>query len=174
MKIFEKVLRLGVDPYGYSVYLEVAIEKETGKRLTVDLEEITEWETLSMSGYAQYRPQQDYNYCGQINDMIREELMKWRRVFYPVKIVMDLLDIWDKWHLNDLHAGTRAQEEAIKEAEGQTDKGLDYEQRRELLRSKGLLLDRGYEYGTAWLVEPLHPGMRETIKQLASTTFILS
>ena len=58
--------------------------------------------------------------------------------------------LWKQYHLNDMHAGTVAQEEALVNANLM---GRDYDYRKccDYLESIGLLEDNGYRYGTAWL-----------------------
>lgn len=58
--------------------------------------------------------------------------------------------LWKKHHLNDMHAGTEAQEEALN-AEGLTSYASDYKKCCEYLESIGLLVDNGYKFGTGWL-----------------------
>lgn len=54
--------------------------------------------------------------------------------------------LWRKYHLNDLHAGTEAQEKALEQCPS-----TDYEERCEYLKSVNLYEDNGYKYGSAWL-----------------------
>lgn len=66
-----------------------------------------------------------------------------------------LLEIWERWHLNDLRAGTPAQEQALREVK-HTFSRLDwYTDACNYLSSIDLLIDNGYKYGTAWLTEEL-------------------
>lgn len=64
-----------------------------------------------------------------------------------------LLDIWDEHHLNGMQAGTRQQMAILKEEEINSDErtGDWYSWARGVLKDRGLLEDRGYTYGTAWL-----------------------
>lgn len=84
------------------------------------------------------------------------------------KDVQEIRDLWHKYHLNDMHAGTEKQEEALEKFKGerkaiaeQMNKGKqydwqkvderDYEVTKKLLENHNLLKDNGYEYGTSWL-----------------------
>ena len=58
--------------------------------------------------------------------------------------------LWEQYHLNDMHAGTVAQEEALKQAD-LLGRNYDYIKCCDYLESIGLLEDNGYRYGTAWL-----------------------
>ena len=64
-------------------------------------------------------------------------------------------DLWKKYHLNDMHAGTPKQEEALKETSVRS-----YEDRVEYLKSIDLYevpMEDGstYKYGHAWLYEAI-------------------
>jgi hypothetical protein len=66
--------------------------------------------------------------------------------------------IWKRWHLNDMHAGTPRQMQALRTHEAEiTDmirESHDYYQAaQEVLTQLNLLVDDGYEYGSAWLSE---------------------
>ena len=71
-----------------------------------------------------------------------------------------LVALWDRWHLNDTIPGTRKQMEIVRGAPG------DYQAHRALLESHGLLTDRGYEYGTSWLVEKIPDSILAEIGEL--------
>lgn len=65
-----------------------------------------------------------------------------------------LYRLWKNYHLNDLHAGTIAQEKAIDEWKNQGNK-YEYTAVCNYLDSIGLLVDNGYRYGTGWLYRPI-------------------
>ena len=58
--------------------------------------------------------------------------------------------MWKKHHLNDMHAGTEAQEKALEEA-GYTSWANNYYECCDYLKSIGLYEDNGYKFGTGWL-----------------------
>lgn len=93
--------------------------------------------TFSMSG--------DYcGGCGQVFDDVKPANTHQKK----------LIAIWNKYHLNDMHAGTEEQEQALKDFKG------DYEERCKFLAEKKLLevkLKNGtlYKYGTGWLYNEL-------------------
>lgn len=60
-------------------------------------------------------------------------------------------DFWQKYHLNELQAGTLKQTEFLKKKES---KG-DFSQDCKTLEKEGLLIDRGYKYGSKWLFKPI-------------------
>lgn len=83
---------IGLDPNGYKVWIELRLTESDGKL------------RFSMTGFAQWRPHTDYSYCGQIQDYIRKELGAYRRLDVPKAQIVELLDLWDRWHLNDLRS----------------------------------------------------------------------
>lgn len=77
-----------------------------------------------------------------------------------------LVQIWEYWHLNDMRAGTFAQEQALKEVKDSFDRLDWYTQACAYLESIGLLYDNGYKYGSAWLTEELPEDVIEYVKNL--------
>lgn len=71
----------------------------------------------------------------------------------------ELVKIWNKWHLNDMHAGTQLQENAVKAWLKETRERYEYQHIVKYLKSIGLHTDHtkvpGYKYGTAWLKQDL-------------------
>jgi hypothetical protein len=92
---------------------------------------------------------------------------KWAKTPYAVGQIVDTLDaygyveqarLWNEWHLNDYQAGTDLQ---------QCEAGAgDYEERCSRLAACGLLIDRGYKYGSGWLVKEITLG--EWVELLAA------
>lgn len=81
--------------------------------------------------------------------------------------VLRLCDIWDRWHLNGMKSGTRAQLHALEEMPKPI-LGDHFKAVCAYLAEVGLLIDlhtgtvrtpddkgEGYKYGSAWLFEPL-------------------
>lgn len=61
-------------------------------------------------------------------------------------------EIWKRWHLNDLRAGTPKQMEFLRE-NNITNYANDYKRVCEILESADLLYDNGYKFGSSWLKE---------------------
>jgi hypothetical protein len=81
----------------------------------------------------------------------------WGQIREEVKGIIParLYQIWKRWHLNNMRAGTFAQEEILRQAK---DKGVDvssYEKACDYLHSFDVLVDEGYRYGSAWMKEEL-------------------
>jgi len=82
--------------------------------------------------------------CGQIQECVN-----------PANDAQEkLVDIWDRWHLNDMHAGTMQQENAV-DTWIKSGNVYEYDYVVAHLKSVGLYVDHtrvpGYKYGTAWL-----------------------
>jgi hypothetical protein len=75
-----------------------------------------------------------------------------------------LLEIWDRWHLNTMKAGTPAQEKAVREYIKTT--RYEYTAVCQYLKTKDLYIDNGYKYGTSWLKEELPADVVEFINGL--------
>lgn len=65
-----------------------------------------------------------------------------------------------RWHLNDLNAGTDSQKESL---DRRFDSLPNYEKFKAFLAEDGLLTDRGYTYGSQWLLEVLPDDVVETV-----------
>lgn len=139
---------------GYPVELNLRVElshkgKERGYRLSImaDLK-VKECESLGL---------RYINTGGQCLDNAAEHL---KTCGLQCKALDAIIPIWKEWHLNDMHAGSPAQEEYLK-AYNKAHPGEirgDYDKECELLKRKGLLVDKKcivngkpYKFGTGWL-----------------------
>lgn len=87
--------------------------------------------------------------CGQIDPLKIDNF----KPLWNQELVDKLNVIWDRWHLNDMRAGTILQEKAIRE--WVVNNRYDYTSACEYLKSINLYEDGDYKYGTAWLKEDL-------------------
>lgn len=94
-------------------------------------------------------------YWGQCLDEAQKELNIKNPVF------KEIIRLWKLYHLNNMHAGDRVQEEALKQC-----KDTDYKARCDFLAKKGLLTHNGYEYGTSWLKYDIPAEDLNKIKEL--------
>jgi hypothetical protein len=93
--------------------------------------------------------------CGQIN-ADWTPIVNYAKGWTPSK-VRRFLDIWDRWHLNDMQAGTPEQTEFVK-AYCKEHKRANYDEICSALKTAGLyevIRADGtlYKYGHAWLFE---------------------
>lgn len=109
---------------------------------------------LSLSGVIGPKRNGDaYGSCGQIKDyldIIDHFCGEWDKSSCDF-----LADIWNRYHLNDMHAGTIAQENCIDDYLKKWGDRYDYNLACEILEASGLLYDDGYKYGSAWLFRPV-------------------
>ena len=141
------------------ITLEVEIKTVESERSTIDLEDITEYKVLAITGelreFTGGRP--SLSCSGQIKDeMITKNKTKLR-----------LIEIWQRWHLNDQKSGTRKQNECLDNWKDRP-KGWSYEEDCQYLKEHSLYNDNGYRYGTAWLVEILPDEIMKEIDILCS------
>ena len=76
--------------------------------------------------------------------------------------------LWKLYHLNDMHAGTVKQENALDDAKKSGVKICSYDDSCKYLESIGLLEDDGYKYGSAWLYRVIpEDDLKEIVSLLA-------
>lgn len=72
-----------------------------------------------------------------------------------------VFEIWNKYHLNTMIAGTKKQEECLKEYE--TNHKYNYTEACKYLEERNLLVDNGYRYGTGWLGKQIPPEIMDEV-----------
>lgn len=81
----------------------------------------------------------------------------------------ELADLWERWHLNDMRAGTPAQEKFLRANPVRAEYPESYyEKASAALESVGLNPDGAYKYGAAWLREEVPPEVVERIRTILS------
>ncbi len=96
-----------------------------------------------------------------------EEIVELFRDRVPLDEIVSfdrLVRIWRDYHLNDITAGTQAQELALKQ--WKKENKYDYSAARAYLKEIGLEEDQGYTYGTKWLARPIPQEDVEFLKEL--------
>lgn len=88
------------------------------------------------------------------------------------EMVKKFQTIWNRWHLNDLNAGTPKQEAFLRGLEDGNG-GLGYEKAVEALKEAGIYEDedyiwngKPYRYGSAWLKEEVPADVVEWLQEL--------
>lgn len=76
------------------------------------------------------------------------------------KTFLEVYDLWKKYHLNDMHAGTKKQEDFLKKYHKENNMPYDYTEDCKILEENNLLEDilpngQKYKYGTGWLYEEI-------------------
>lgn len=119
---------------------------------------------------------------GQCVDEVVKLLEDAKAPEYTLKTARFICDMWEKYHLNDMHAGTPAQEAILKEAvkNGELERygANNYEETCNYLKERGMLVDKdyttekfpnGYRYGCGWLFEAIPEEDLSLIKEFMVT-----
>lgn len=150
----KKIIRLGEFHDGYHEnYIDIfcKIKIENGR--------------LSISGVEGPMPSGDcIGACGQINMHLKPAEI------VPAKgwnsdLIVEFLAVWEKWHLNDMQAGTPEQMEYLEKYPDIK----DYSKKCELLKQVGLYEIDGYKYGSKWLTKELPLEVVAFLKSLPDT-----
>lgn len=109
---------------------------------------------------------------GQCFDSLLEEMKEQKVSISPT--FQKIYDLWERWHLNDMRAGSPKQEAFIKANIPEGARG--YENVCKKLKESNLLEDESYiyngkpyKYGTAWLKEEIPAEVVAEIKALMTT-----
>lgn len=88
------------------------------------------------------------------------------------EMVKKFQTVWNRWHLNDLNAGTPKQEAFLRGLEDRNG-GIGYEKAVEALKEAGIYEDadfihegRPYRYGSSWLKEEVPADVLEWLQSL--------
>jgi hypothetical protein len=162
--IFNKKVKIGYDGSD-PIYLECKIKKIdhsteaiykynkdtkdydliqlSNTKKDIYLNDIQEYYTVSFSANSR-------NFGGQCYDIILDDdSLK----IIDKEQVKRIIELWKKYHLNNLNAGCVEQTAAVEEFKKSNK--YDYNAVCEYLKKKNLHSIGGYEYGTKWLINPL-------------------
>lgn len=157
MEDFIKIVRLGTGRWG-DIFAKITFR---GDRLS-----IVGVEGPKLNGDA-------YGGCGQIYGSyltpeqraeIKNPAPKW-----DAEKIAQFFATWKRWHLNDMRAGSPAQEEYLRaHPVSYSYPKSHYDAAREALSAAGLHPDpsNGYLYGSAWLTEPVPADVLEWLRAL--------
>jgi hypothetical protein len=114
------------------------------------------------------------NHAGQIQDSIDMEKVEFLNGWDAHKLGM-LIQVWNRWHNNDLRTGSPAQMQHLRSVKELTGEKLEWGPACASLRAAGLYVDEhfrwgddttGFRYGSAWVYEPLPESVIEWFNQL--------
>lgn len=111
-KIVDKKLILGWDEDKNRIEFDVRlsrVELEDEERQTINHSRIKKYTALGISCGAWNSRRQDYDYCGQMVGSIRVKKYKNKNITQAK--IDRIVAIWKEYHLNDLQAGCRHQQE---------------------------------------------------------------
>lgn len=152
---FNKIIRIGTNDAG-NVYCKIKFRD--GK--------------LSISGVeGPLKSGNARGSCGQINMSMKPRQFNSFADGWDKKVLAKFLEYWDDWHLNDMKAGTPAQEAYLK---AHKDEFPGYPVNRynwacETLGAVGLHPDNGYKYGSAWLKQEVPESVISFMQSLPDT-----
>ena len=136
-----------------------AYDKLSNRALRFDIElqerSGTSWETLDEIRAEEFRMRGSPN-AKHSGDQGIERIVERYRDRVPKDRLNDfdrLIEMWRKYHLNGMTAGTEKQMEIVDTLNLRC--VTDYKETCKILEQKGLLVDRGYKYGTKWLLRPI-------------------
>ncbi len=148
----EKNITIGKTDNGDYVKVKITVNKIVDAcKLDTDLNKLTTYHTVSLSGEI------GVCQCGQIKDTLLELANTDK-----LDLIIDhsdfigLMDIWKLYHLNDMQAGTELQSgmiDKLKVLNPDLFENDHYNGCKTALNVNGLLVDRGYTYGSQWLVQ---------------------
>jgi len=165
MKPFKKVCKIGSEneyDWAKDIWVTIELREKDGKL------------SLAISGEVGPKRGGDADSCGQI----RSELARvtafaagWDKIK-----VLQLSDIWRKWHLNNLNAGSPIQELTIKNFYEPHNGRFCHTQVEKLLKDYGVFEDESYlvdgkpyKYGSAWLHKDLPDSVLRWLKTVRSS-----
>lgn len=111
--------------------------------------------------------------CGQIQDVLTEPIVPAKG--WTPELIARLHAVWERWHLNDMVAGSPRQMEYLRTTRREFPgyPASHYEWAKSLLADAGLEPDAehdGYSYGSAWLTEELPADVIEFVTTLPVPT----
>ena len=142
------------------VTIEAELKQIKNLSFTTDTEPIKEYYTFSASANIWQGNNRDIDAGGQMVDEAAS--------YFPEnEIAQRLKEIWEKYHLNDLNAGTEKQSNCLDEYKKVNPEWrYEYTAACTILEEVDLLEDSGYKYGSKWLVRPIPETIVEEIKEL--------
>ena len=114
---------------------------------------------LSFGGDIWNPRETDCYQAGQCYDTIEN-------LFPTSDYVARIVEVWRRWHLNDVHAGTQAQEDLLRQHRDEYVPGLTsyHEWACLFLQQHDLLVDDGYKYGSGWVREEVPAEIQEEVR----------
>lgn len=122
----------------------------------IELKDTNKGPAFSASGVVWNSRKTDCYCAGQIFDSVKPYL--------KTRLFNEVYDLWNKYHLNDMHAGTARQEVLVREYLKTHEN--DYNKVCEYLKENNLYEDEGCKYGAAWYYHEIPAEDLERIKKL--------
>lgn len=170
---FEKVLRIGTIPHW----------RENAKPIQVYAKVSYRAGRLSVTGVEGPKANGDaHGSCGQIEMHYRtpeERAAITPAPNWTAESVGAFFDAWDRWHLNDMQAGSPRQMEHLRKHRSEYAAGMDhYAWAKETLARAGIQPDteylrngEPYSYGSAWITEEIPAQVLAYFRALPDTDY---
>ena len=135
-------IRVGTGPDGERIYASLSLEYVSKTQKNMNLDEVDGTWTFSMQGTEKSKTGRELG-GGQNVESIRESTGK------NGVDTERLAELWERNHLNTMHAGTYLQEMEVK---GHRNKNpqADYTELSSVVKDQ-----QGYKYGSSWLYKPV-------------------
>ena len=146
------------------VIVDIDLRLEQMNRLTIYHRQITSAMVLSITG--QIGSERNGSW-GQIADEILPHKMNPYLMVMGLNDLADLVEIWKRWHLNDLRAGCIHQSNSAHlDGNGNWLRGQEWSA---MIEEQRALCPLNYSYGSAWLVEELPDSVIARVKEIGDT-----
>lgn len=144
---------------GERVVIEANVtqQRRKGKRDYDSLKFVGPYRIVSLTGDIYTKHASHPHSLGQIDEDLNPQ------DFEDHATMRRILSIWTEWHLNDMQAATKRQQKAFEKS-----RAKDYESRVAFLKKKKMYDDRGYKYGTDWLLKKVPAKVVNEIMEIFS------
>lgn len=102
---------------------------------------------------------------GQCQDELKDYIMTSNFPKRIKELYNQILDIWNKYHLNDLKAGTKKQTDFLSL---NVERSVDYNEKVAILKENNLYEDNGYKYGYGWLYKELKEDKIQELRNICN------
>jgi hypothetical protein len=151
---------IGRDTEGRRIFVSLEITSVTGQSQMLDHEPIEAWDRVGIDAGAVSRSHRGFETAGQIIDVVRGTTPD-KGSSWTVGDIASLVAIWERWNLNDLHAGCEHVPTPVYRIGTYGRPEVDLDKTPECAET-------GYRYGSAWLVEVVPEEVLAEVRRLAA------
>lgn len=139
-------------------------KKECLVTIEMELKYSKKGPVFSAMGNVWDKKRYDIHWGGQC---IADIWSEYRHQLSNKELYREIMGLWEKYHLNDMRAGTPKQQAEIKQWEKEGNR-YEYKAACEHLTKVGLNPDGNYSYGSSWLYEAIPEADLNRIKEIMS------
>ena len=155
---YHEIVPIGLDPAGREVALEfVLVTVDPDDNPPSKTTELKPWDEsvtrLTVLGLLKTDRAEEVSGAAIIPSAywLRANAGRFKKLWVAGTWLDEVLDVWEKYSLNDSHAGTEAQMDAVADYLRRHPKSSYGDHCAELER-QGLYIDHGFEYASEWLL----------------------